>query len=228
MPPCPGWGPNRSGDRLIVAKNNGLAAAKGHKRETSGTRRRSSYGTLFLQGSRHLLGQLGNRNVHLATILLGAVVPNPPNLAILVNENEGVAGFTASSRPLHHIVGCGHLITRVREEGARHTGLLRFSCKVRNGVRGNRDDGDTKGTKAGVILQINDLLDTGLSARAHAEEEQHRLLAAVLLERNPLPASTLQFKGGRLVPYLQPLLLHESAAASREYEHSDGDHPDSR
>jgi hypothetical protein len=92
-----------------------------------------------------------------------------------------------------------YAVVVVRENGRTNSELSGRLLPIFARVRGDGEQGYSELPEIRMGLQVNYLLYTSISARTHAEIQQHRPLPPEVIQRNALPLSRKKTEGRRWV-----------------------------
>jgi hypothetical protein len=103
--------------------------------------------------------------------------------------------------PAHYAVLVRYAIVVVRENRRTNSELNSRLPPILSGVRGNGKQRYSELLEFLMVLQVNYLLHTSVSARAHAEVQKDRLLASEVIQRNALAQGGRKTEGRRWVTF---------------------------
>jgi hypothetical protein len=92
-----------------------------------------------------------------------------------------------------------YAVVVVREDGRPNSELSGRLLPILTWVRGEGKQRDSEVPEPSMVLQVNYLLYTSVSARAHAEIQQNRLLASEVIQRNARPLGGRKMKRRRRI-----------------------------
>ncbi len=125
-----------------------------------------------------LLEELARQDIHQTAVLGRSIVTDPPYSPVFADEDERVPGLPGRRHlPAHHAVLVRHAVVLVRENGRPNSKLRSRLLPIFLPVRRNGEQGYFELPELSVVLQVNYLLQTPVSARAHAEIQQDGLFS---------------------------------------------------
>ena len=131
-----------------------------------------------MQRRAYLTYEIAGRHIHHRVIQLRpAIVTNPRDVTIFIDENKRMPRFPGADCPLKNIIGFGNVLVCIYEHGRirRDAKLWNRRLLLCGVVKGDANESGVKVNKLRVCLQINDLLKAGVSPDSHVEVKQHRL-----------------------------------------------------
>jgi hypothetical protein len=103
--------------------------------------------------------------------------------------------------PAHYAVLVRYLVVVVRENRRTNSELSSGLLPILSGVRGNGKQRYSELPELPMVLQVNYLLQTSVSARAHTEIQKDRLLASEVIQRNAVAEGGRKTEGRRWVAF---------------------------